>query len=137
MGALTLVMGDSGRAFRAEDVALADELAGRAAVALDNARLYREIQEGDRRKDEFLAMLGHELRNPLAAIANALEYAYVAAGDPSAFQRSREILARQVQMMARLVDDLLDVSRITRGKIELRKEVVDLQSAVSRATTFA
>ena len=135
LGALSLVLGDPDRKFRPQDLALAEELAGRAAVALDNARLYREIQEGDRRKDEFLAMLGHELRNPLAAIANALEYAYVAAGDPSAFQRSREILARQVQMMARLVDDLLDVSRITRGKIELRKEVVDLQSAVSRATT--
>ena len=135
LGALSLVLGDPGRKFRPEDLALAEELAGRAAVALDNARLYGEIQEGDRRKDEFLAMLGHELRNPLAAIANALEYAYVAAGDPAAFQQSRDILARQVQMMARLVDDLLDVSRITRGKIELRKEVVDLQSAVSRATT--
>jgi signal transduction histidine kinase/DNA-binding response OmpR family regulator len=134
LGALSLVLGDSPRKFRPEDLALAEELAGRAAVALDNARLYREIQDGDRRKDEFLAMLGHELRNPLAAIANALEYAHVAADDPAAFQRSREILARQVQMMARLVDDLLDVSRITRGKIELRKEIVDLQSAVSRAT---
>jgi signal transduction histidine kinase/DNA-binding response OmpR family regulator len=134
LGALSLVLGDSARKFRPEDLALAEELAGRAAVAMDNARLYREIQEGDRRKDEFLAMLGHELRNPLAAIANALEYANVAAGDPAAFQQSRDILARQVQLMARLVDDLLDVSRITRGKIELRKEIVDLQSAVSRAT---
>jgi signal transduction histidine kinase/DNA-binding response OmpR family regulator len=133
LGALSLVLGESGRKFRPEDLALAEELAGRAAVALDNARLYREIQEGDRRKDEFLAMLGHELRNPLAAIANALEYAHVAAGDRAAFQQSRDILARQVQLMARLVDDLLDVSRITRGKIELRKEIVDLQSAVARA----
>jgi signal transduction histidine kinase/CheY-like chemotaxis protein len=133
LGALTLVMGDSGRAFRAEDVALADELASRAAVAVDNARLYREIQEGDRRKDEFLAMLGHELRNPLAAIANALEYVQIARDDPTSFRRAGDILARQVQMMARLVDDLLDVSRITRGKIELRKEVVELQAAVTRA----
>ncbi|MEX2142723.1 MAG: response regulator [Pirellulales bacterium] len=133
LGALTLVMGDSGRAFRAEEVSLADELASRAAVAVDNARLYREIQEGDRRKDEFLAMLGHELRNPLAAIANALEYVQIARDDPSSFRRAGDILARQVQMMARLVDDLLDVSRITRGKIELRKEVVELQAAITRA----
>ena len=133
LGALTLVMGDSGRTFRGEDVALAEELASRAAVALDNARLYREIQEGDRRKDEFLAMLGHELRNPLAAIANALEYVQISGDDPASFRRAGDILARQVQMMARLVDDLLDVSRITRGKIELRKEVVELQAAVTRA----
>jgi signal transduction histidine kinase/CheY-like chemotaxis protein len=133
LGALTLVMGDSGRPFRTEDVALAEELASRAAVAVDNARLYREIQEGDRRKDEFLAMLGHELRNPLAAIANALEYVQIARDDPTSFRRAGDILARQVQMMARLVDDLLDVSRITRGKIELRKEVVELQAAVTRA----
>jgi signal transduction histidine kinase/DNA-binding response OmpR family regulator len=133
LGALTLVMGQSGRTFRSPDMALAEELAGRAAVAVDNARLYREIQEGDRRKDEFLAMLGHELRNPLAAIANALEYAQIAGDDPTSAARARDILARQVQMMARLVDDLLDVSRITRGKIELRKEAIELQSAVRRA----
>ncbi len=133
LGALTLVMGDSGRAFRAEDLALAEELAGRAAVALDNARLYGEIQAGDRRKDEFLAMLGHELRNPLAAIANALEYVQIAGDDPASFRRAGDILARQVQMMARLVDDLLDVSRITRGKIELRKEILELQATITRA----
>jgi signal transduction histidine kinase/DNA-binding response OmpR family regulator len=134
-GALTLVMGESGRTFRPEDLVLAEDLAGRAAVAFDNARLYREIQEGDRRKDEFLAMLSHELRNPLAAIANSLEYVRVAGGDAAAFGQAREILARQVQMMARLVDDLLDVSRITRGKIELRKESVDLAASVHRAVT--
>jgi signal transduction histidine kinase/DNA-binding response OmpR family regulator len=137
LGALTLVIAESERTFRPEDLALAEELAGRAAVALDNARLYREIQAGDRRKDEFLAMLGHELRNPLAAIANALEYVQIAGHDAVAFGRAREILARQVQMMARLVDDLLDVSRITRGKIELRKEVVELQAAVTRAVATA
>jgi len=137
LGALTLVMGESSRVFQPDDLALAEDLAGRAAVAFDNARLYREIQEGDRRKDEFLAMLGHELRNPLAAITNALEYVHVARQDAGAFERAREILTRQVQMMARLVDDLLDVSRITRGKIELRKEVVELSAAVTRAVATA
>jgi signal transduction histidine kinase/DNA-binding response OmpR family regulator len=133
LGALTLVLGPSARCFRPEDLLLAEELAGRAAVALDNARLYREIQEGDRRKDEFLAMLGHELRNPLAAITNALEFLQIAGSDPASFEQGRDVLARQIQMMARLVDDLLDVSRITRGKIDLRKQIVELPAAVSRA----
>jgi signal transduction histidine kinase/DNA-binding response OmpR family regulator len=133
LGALTLAMGYSGRAFTHTNLELLDELVGRAAVALDNSRLYADIQDNDRRKDEFLAMLGHELRNPLAAIANALEYASVARSDERAFGRAREILSRQVEMMARLVDDLLDVSRITRGKIELRKATVELEGAVRRA----
>jgi signal transduction histidine kinase/ActR/RegA family two-component response regulator len=133
LGALTLAMTSSGRAFTHGNLELLDELVGRASVAVDNSRLYADIQDNDRRKDEFLAMLGHELRNPLAAIANALEYATVARTDERAFGRAREILGRQVQMMARLVDDLLDVSRITRGKIELRKETVELEGAVRRA----
>jgi signal transduction histidine kinase len=96
---------------------MAEDMAGRIAIALDNARLYREIQEGDRRKDEFLAMLGHELRNPLAAINNALECFNIQAPDPQDLTEARAILGRQVKQMARLVDDLLDVSRITRGKV--------------------
>ena len=115
------------------DVHLAESLANRAAVAIDNSRLYREIQERDRRKDEFLAMLGHELRNPLAAIANALECLRLSEGNESLLYESRAVLERQAHQMTRLVDDLLDVSRITRGKVELRKEMVDLAATVHRA----
>ena len=90
-----------------------------------------ELAEADRRKDEFLAMLAHELRNPLAPIRNALELIRLDADDPAAVDQAREIAGRQVGHMARLIDDLLDVSRITRGKIQLRREPVDLASALS------
>ena len=90
-----------------------------------------ELAEADRRKDEFLAMLAHELRNPLAPIRNALR-ADPASTDATRRRRSRRatIAERQVGHLARLVDDLLDVSRITRGKIQLRTEPVDLATVV-------
>ncbi|MBX3413969.1 MAG: response regulator [Pirellulales bacterium] len=80
-----------------------------------------ELSERDRRKDEFLATLGHELRNPLAAIAGALEISRLATPAEPLFTEARDILDRQVQQLTRLVDDLLDISRITRGRLELRR----------------
>ena len=92
-----------------------------------------DLAGADRRKDQFLAMLAHELRNPLAPIRNAVELMrQVETFDP-AFQPSREMVERQVKHLARLVDDLLDVSRITHGSIRLRKEAVDLATIVERA----
>ncbi len=103
------------------------------SVALENARLYEELRENDRRKDEFLAMLAHELRNPLAAIGNATTLA-ARTGRPEQVQWGLDIVTRQVRHLTRLIDDLLDVSRITRGKIQLHAERLDagpiLQSAV-------
>jgi signal transduction histidine kinase len=99
---------------------------------MENARLYGEVREADRRKDEFLAVLAHELRNPLAPIRNALHILRQPGADAAVVGQVREMMERQVQHMTRMVDDLLDVSRITRGKIELRKEVVDLASVVGR-----
>jgi signal transduction histidine kinase len=96
-------------------------------------RLAGELREADRRKDEFLAMLAHELRNPLAPIRNGLEILRIADGDRAAVERTRGMMARQVDHLARLVDDLLDVSRITRGKAELRMAAVDLGAVLSRA----
>jgi PAS domain S-box-containing protein len=91
-----------------------------------------ELQEADRRKDEFLAMLAHELRNPLAPIRNALHLLkHPGTGGPVA-EELRAMMERQVGHLARLVDDLLDVSRITQGKITLRKEVVELAPLVRR-----
>ncbi|CAN98665.1 unnamed protein product [Sorangium cellulosum So ce56] len=108
-------------------------------VALENARLYREAHEADRRKDEFIAMLSHELRNPLAPLTTGLELlqmsAQMSAGE-RADRDDRQILAtleRQVKTIVRLVDDLLDVSRITRGKIELKRERLDVASVVMAA----
>jgi len=132
LGTLTLARIREG-AYSPLDISLAGTLAGRVAVAIDNANLFRKIQEGDRRKDEFLATLSHELRNPLAAISNALECMEVAADSPTIVEEARAILRRQIQYVVRLVDDLLDVSRITRGKIRLRKEIVELHHVVEGA----
>ena len=96
-------------------------------------RRAEELLAADRRKDQFLAMLAHELRNPLAPIRNAVELMrQVETIDPT-FQPSREMVERQVKHLGRLVDDLLDVSRITQGSIRLRKEVVDVGTIVQRA----
>ena len=92
-----------------------------------------DLAGADRRKDQFLAMLAHELRNPLAPIRNAVELMRQVETIDPAFQPSREMVERQVKHLARLVDDLLDVSRITQGSIRLRKEAVDLGSVVERA----
>lgn len=95
------------------------------------------LQEADRRKDEFLAMLAHELRNPLAPIRNAIEVLRrVKAADPKQ-DWAREVLQRQVGQLTRLVDDLLDVSRITRGKIVLKREVLDLREIVDQAVEIS
>lgn len=91
------------------------------------------LAEADRRKSEFLAMLAHELRNPLAPIYNALQILRLSNGEGEAVKAMAEIMERQVSQMVRLVDDLLDVSRISRGKIELRKERVELSSIIEQA----
>ena len=102
---------------------LADNLRGLAA----------DLSEADRRKNEFLAMLAHELRNPLAPISNAARAIRLGGSDGKALRSASEMLERQVGQMARLVDDLLDMSRITRGRIELRKERVELAPIVDQA----
>ncbi len=127
------------------------EIAERERAQHERDRLFQELQneveqrkraeealrEADRRKDEFLAMLAHELRNPLAPIRNALEVMKQSDAAPEALRQTREMMERQVQVMARLVEDLLDVSRITRGKVELRKGLVDLRAVVDRAVETA
>jgi PAS domain S-box-containing protein len=91
------------------------------------------LREADRRKDEFLAMLAHELRNPLAPIRNAAQIIrLLSPADPN-LQRARDIIERQAQHLTRLVDDLLDVSRLTRGKITLQKEPVELATVIAQA----
>ncbi len=111
-----------------------------AGINLDISRLKnteRALLEADRRKDEFLATLAHELRNPLAPIRNAVRILDSDAADDRQRKWGREVIARQVQRMALLLDDLLDVSRITRGQLELRKDYVDLKSVVSVAVETA
>ncbi len=103
------------------------------AVAYERLRLVRQLREADRRKDEFLATLAHELRNPLAPLRTGLELLRRSEGDAVASEQARGIMERQIDQMVRLVDDLLDVSRISRGKVRLRKERVELQAVVRSA----
>jgi signal transduction histidine kinase len=107
-----------------ESQRLATELSARAEA----------LAESDRRKNEFLAMLGHELRNPLGAIANASHVLQQIGPSETPARRSVEVIQRQIQHLVRLVDDLLDVSRITRGKVELRREPMDLRDAARHAS---
>jgi signal transduction histidine kinase len=118
--------------FTEGDEAVLVQIAQMAGVAVENARLYQELREDDRRKDEFLAMLAHELRNPLAAIDGAVQVAQGADADEQ-LAWAREVIGRQTKQLSRLIDDLLDVSRITQGKIQLRKEPLDLAGALARA----
>ena len=99
----------------------------------ERKQVERVLREADRRKDEFLATLSHELRNPLAPIRNALELMRRAGEDAPLKERALGIMERQVRQLVRLTDDLLDVSRITRDRIELRRERLDLRSAIRSA----
>jgi PAS domain S-box-containing protein len=96
-----------------------------------------QLREADRRKDEFLAMLAHELRNPLAAVSNSLRISRTPDVDLEVLGWAQDVMERQVGLLTRLIDDLLDVSRITRGKIKLQKEILPLELLIERAVEAA
>jgi signal transduction histidine kinase/ActR/RegA family two-component response regulator len=144
-----LVVGEklSGEVFEPAEIELLEVLAGRIATALRNARLFQDLQtqmkelrtarslygrarQADRAKEEFLAMLAHELRNPLAPIVNAAQVLQTLAGHDPKAAAMIGMIRRQAQRLARIVDDLLDVSRIQLGKIRLDTEVLDLRDLV-------
>ena len=127
------VSGKTNGGFTRDDEAILRQLAHMTAVAYDNARLYEELRESDRRKDEFLATLAHELRNPLAPIRNSVHVMQLAGNDLATIEESRAMIERQLPQMVRLVDDLLDLSRVGRGLIELRTERVELQTVLRSA----
>jgi PAS domain S-box-containing protein len=114
-----------------------DPLRRRVAILFNDItarkRAEQELREADRRKDEFLGMLSHELRNPLAPIRNSAYILRHAQPGSEPARRAQTVIERQTEHLTRLVDDLLDVTRIARGKIELRRERVDLRDVVSRA----
>lgn len=130
--------------FTARHERLVEGIATQAAVALDNARLYQtalceerraraqaaSIAEADQRKADFLAMLAHELRNPLGAIANAVDVVERSAPEDDKYQRALQAAKRQIEHQRKLVDELLDLGRISRGKIELNREVLDVRELV-------
>ncbi|HET7675720.1 MAG TPA: PAS domain-containing protein [Gammaproteobacteria bacterium] len=147
LGFLTLINAESRRQFSRGDIAVISELGRRAGTAIDNARLYRQTEEAnaalrkqaealalaDRRKDEFLAVLAHELRNPLAPLATNLQLLRRAHGDAGVTQKAHAVMERQLAHLVRLIDDLLDVSRLTRGRISLRKQRVALAELLNDA----
>ncbi|HKY21424.1 MAG TPA: ATP-binding protein [Vicinamibacterales bacterium] len=121
------------RTWSAADISIAEEVTERAWAAIERAQGAEVLREADRRKDEFLALLAHELRNPLAAIRNAGQVLGRPHADSDTVRTAAGILNRQVAHMVRQVDDLLDVSRISRGKIELRKRPTDLVMVIRHA----
>jgi len=123
--------------FDADELEFLRTITHYVTVAYERLRLIDQLRQADRRKDEFLAVLAHELRNPLAPVRNAVEVMRLRDVDDPGLGRARDIIDRQVQQMTRLVDDLLDVSRITRGKVELQKESVDLAAVVARAVEIS
>jgi signal transduction histidine kinase/CheY-like chemotaxis protein len=137
LGVLTFISAESRRTYTPQDQALAEDLGRRAAVALESARLLLALRESDRAKDVFLATLAHELRNPLAPIWNGLSIIKRSRGDTGRIEQISGIMERQVGQLSRLVDDLLDVSRISAGKIELKKESTNLVHVIGSAVEMS
>ena len=119
--------------FSDEDEAILVQLASIAANGFENARLYQSLQEQDRRKDEFLAMLAHELRNPLAPISAAAEMLKLGTASQARIQHSSGVIGRQVRHLTSLIDDLIDVSRVTRGLIQLDRALLDPMALIGSA----
>ncbi len=112
---------------------IARDITERKQLEDERRQIAAELSDANRQKDEFLATLAHELRNPLAPIRNALQILKMPRVDATTLEQSRAMMERQVHQLIRLVDDLMDVSRVMRGKIELRREPVELANVVARA----
>jgi PAS domain S-box-containing protein len=133
LGAMTFASVEPSRRYTQADLALASELAGRAGIALDNARLYREVQESNRLKDEFLGTVSHELRTPLNAVLGWAQLLKRAGDDPATAARAIEAIERNAQAQAQLVEDLLDTSRVVSGKMRVRFAWSDVGEIVRAA----
>jgi len=129
-GALGMI---SERRYTNADLELLDVIASRTASVLENRRLYRELQDRDRRKDEFLAMLSHELRNPLGAITTAAQVLQLGTATGEKVERAGAVIARQSHQLSRMLDDLLEVSRVTTGRVQLNREPFDLAEIAGRS----
>jgi PAS domain S-box-containing protein len=140
---LLYVTNRTARVFTDEDEAVGTQLAEQAAVAIQNAELFArqqaaraEAEAANNAKDQFLAMLGHELRNPLGAISNAAHVLGLAGDAGPLVARAQGIISRQARQLGRVVDDLLDVSRVTSGKITLERQPLDLAELVRHAVAL-
>ena len=112
---------------------LFSDITQRLVAEQDMRRLNEELAQANRRKTEFLATLAHELRNPLAPLSNGLHLMRMASTKPEMLEKTRQMMERQIQHMVHLVDDLLDVARISTGKVELRRQRIDLKDIVATA----
>jgi signal transduction histidine kinase len=126
---------DSGKVIGASKIAR--DITERKRLQDNLRRLANDLAETDRRKNEFLATLAHELRNPLAPMSNMLEVVKHANGDGAVLKRAHDTIERQLGQMVRLVDDLLDLNRITHDRLELRRSEVELSSVVEQAIEVA
>jgi signal transduction histidine kinase/DNA-binding response OmpR family regulator len=132
-GVLLLVRRAAGPSYSVPDVALFESIAWRCAIALVNAKLYGEIEWANQQKNHFLSMLAHELRNPLAPIRSAVDVLRLCRDNPADIEWAGDVIDRQVNHLIRLVDDLLDVSRITLGKIRLQTESISAADLLTDA----
>jgi len=133
LGAMTVISSDPARLFDEEDVSVAAELGRRAGYAIENARLYRQAQEANRAKDEFLATLSHELRTPMTATLGWATMLRMGEITPENFHLAVETIERSTRAQAKLIDEILDVSRIVTGKLQLNVAPVNLQSVIEAA----
>lgn len=118
--------------FESDEIEFLETISQYVTAAYERLRLIGQLRESDRRKDEFLATLAHELRNPMAPIRNGLQLLRLGSG-PEVQQQAREMMERQLGQLVRLVDDLLDISRITRNRLELRKTRTELRAVIENA----
>jgi PAS domain S-box-containing protein len=132
IGAISFVYAESPREYERNDVALVEELARRAAIAVDNARLYADAQSANHAKDMFLAMLSHEMKTPLTAI---LGWTRIMRMDepPEEFREALVAIEQSALVQQRLIDDLLDVSRVIAGKLHIEPRTVDVRDALRKA----
>ncbi|HEV2801616.1 MAG TPA: PAS domain S-box protein [Pyrinomonadaceae bacterium] len=137
LGAITFATSTASRRYGLSDLALAEDLAQRAAFAVDNALLYREAQEANRLKDEFLATLSHELRTPLTSILGWTNLLRSVKFDEATAARALETIERNARSQKQLVDDLLDASRIITGKLRLEMRPTQLKTVVESACEAA
>ena len=143
LGVVSFVLVNGARRYALADLALAEDLAQRAALAADNARLYREAQDASRAKDEFLAVLSHELRTPLTPVLGWVRMLRTGTLAPEATERALDTVERNTRLQAQLVEDLLDVSRIIAGKLSLNLRpvalgpIVDMVIEGAAASTLA
>src|SRR5262249_9914423 len=133
IGALHLEVDRPERTYNPFDLALAEDLADRAAIALDNATLYMKELEANRLKDEFLAMVSHELRTPLTPILRAIYKLRGSRDQEEKIQTTLDMIERNSRAQARIVEDLLDISRITTGKMDFNRQPTDLLSIIQNA----